>query len=103
MPADNSAAARTSALLVALWHKNRPIMLDRLAVLDRAAAGPLTPELRAEAISVAHKMAGTLGMFGYPEGTEIAREIELALEAGERDEEIAPLAAKLRALLFADE
>jgi len=91
------AAARTSALLAALWQKNQPLMLERLALLDRVAANP-TPELRAEAIAIAHKLAGTLGMFGYPEGTALAREIELSLEGSDGD--IAPLVAKLRPLLF---
>jgi len=29
---------------------------------------------------VAHKLAGTLGMFGYPRGTDLARLIEEVLE-----------------------
>jgi HPt (histidine-containing phosphotransfer) domain-containing protein len=91
------AAARTATLLAALWQKNQPLMLERLALLDRAAANP-TPELRAEAIAVAHKLAGTLGMIGFPEGTTLAREIEMSLEGEGGD--IAPLAAKLRAMLF---
>ncbi|SNS36593.1 Hpt domain-containing protein [Granulicella rosea] len=82
-------------MLAALWQKNQPLMLERLDLLDRASTHP---ELHEEAIAVAHKMAGTLGMFGFPEGTAIAREIELALEAGNRN--ISHLAARLRALLF---
>ena len=64
-----------------LWQRNRPQTLDRLALLDRAAAGPLTPALRAEAIAVAHKLAGSLGMFGFHDGTRLARDLEIHLEA----------------------
>ncbi len=67
--------------IAALWQRNRPLLLERLALLDRAAAGPLTPGLRGEAIGIAHKLAGSLGMFGFHEGTEIAREIEAHLES----------------------
>jgi HPt (histidine-containing phosphotransfer) domain-containing protein len=33
-----------------------------------------------DAANVAHKLAGTLGMFGYPRGTDLARLIEEVLE-----------------------
>ncbi len=73
---------KTKALLASLWERNKPILLERLAVLDQAAASdPLPPELKAEAASVAHKLAGTLGMFGHMEATRLAQELEAALEA----------------------
>ena len=60
-------------------------MRDRLATLDTAAqealSGSLTSSRRTEASDIAHKLAGSLGMFGYPVGTEIARELEQLLEA----------------------
>jgi len=31
-------------------------------------------------METAHKLAGSLGMFGYPEGTDFARRIEHQLE-----------------------
>jgi HPt (histidine-containing phosphotransfer) domain-containing protein len=67
-------------LLSALWERNLPLLRARMNVLDRAAHGALhetlTPAACAEAADTAHKLAGSLGMFGYPRGTEIAREIE---------------------------
>lgn len=36
--------------------------------------------MRRGAMDTAHKLAGSLGMFGYPRGTELAREIEQMLE-----------------------
>jgi HPt (histidine-containing phosphotransfer) domain-containing protein len=73
---------RTSALLASLWQRNLPQLQARLDLLDQAAASdPLPDTLRAEAASVAHKLAGSLGMFGYPEGTRLARQLEVLLES----------------------
>jgi HPt (histidine-containing phosphotransfer) domain-containing protein len=74
---------KTASLLAAIWRRNRPLVEERLALLERAAvgaaAGALTEELREEARGDAHKLAGSLGMYGYDEGTLIARQIELML------------------------
>jgi HPt (histidine-containing phosphotransfer) domain-containing protein len=77
-------------MLAALWERNLPVLRDRLAQLDAAseaaATGKLTPEMREDAGSTAHKLAGSLGMFGYPRGTEFARKIEVLLnEPGPAD------------------
>lgn len=73
-------------LLAALWQKNLPQLQTRLDLLDHAAATrPLPEQLRAEAHSVAHKLAGSLGMFGYMQGTEIARELEVLLDTSQPD------------------
>jgi len=75
----------TRKLLASLWERSLPVLRERCALLERAAtaaqAGTLTPELRAEATAIAHKLSGSLGMFGYPEGTDLARRIEEHLEA----------------------
>jgi HPt (histidine-containing phosphotransfer) domain-containing protein len=75
---------RTEALLAALWLRNRPIVDQRLDVLERAAAASaaanLPLEQREEAADVAHKLAGSLGMYGYEHGTRLARQIELLLD-----------------------
>jgi HPt (histidine-containing phosphotransfer) domain-containing protein len=59
------------------------LLRDRLNLLDRMAAaattGDLNEELRVESVGIAHKFAGSLGMFGYDRGTEIARQIEQML------------------------
>jgi len=74
----------TRKLLASLWERSLPVLRERCALLERAAAaaqaGILTPELRAEATAIAHKLSGSLGMFGYPEGTDLARRIEEHLE-----------------------
>ncbi len=96
---------KTKALLASLWERNKPILLDRLAVLDQAAAAdPLPPELKAEASSVAHKLAGTLGMFGHMEATRLAQELEATLEAETPNRtRLRELATELRRNLFPTE
>ena len=57
---------------------------ERLELLERAADGAqgslLTASLRSDAVMTAHKLAGSLGMFGYHEGTRLARELELIFD-----------------------
>ena len=95
------ARQKTAALLSDLWQRNLPLIEQRMAVLERASAGPITEELRSEAANVAHKLAGSLGMFGYQQGTEIARELECLLESPARDlVRVASLTVQLRSILF---
>ncbi len=73
-------------LIRLLWEKNRPLTRDRLASLQRAAkelgeTRSLAAETRTEATGNAHKLAGSLGMFGYMDATKKARDIELLLTA----------------------
>lgn len=69
-----------------IWEQNRPTMLERVAVLERAAdratAGALTPDLEAEARTAAHQLAGSVGTFGYARASELARELERRIETG---------------------
>jgi HPt (histidine-containing phosphotransfer) domain-containing protein len=75
-----NAQTRTKSLIADLWRKNQPQILDRIALLEAAAAaaqsGTLSEAERTEAESMAHKLAGSLGMFGYPTGTTLARALE---------------------------
>jgi Hpt domain len=93
------AKDKTDALLAKLWVSVRPLVEERLVTLDHAAAaasaGTLAEDLRKEAASGAHKLAGSLGMYGYDEGTRVAREIEVLLGGA------APDAVRLEALIAA--
>jgi HPt (histidine-containing phosphotransfer) domain-containing protein len=78
-------AAKTAQLLAVLWERNLPVVEERLALLERAIdtlvrTSTLDPLLQIDAANVAHKLAGTLGMFGYPRGTDLARLMEEVLE-----------------------
>ena len=82
----DSPQSKISSALAAIWQRNQPQVLERLAALDRAAhANPLPALLQQEAAATAHKLAGTLGMFGFTRGTEIARELEQHLELAHPD------------------
>jgi len=101
----NDAEEKTAALLAKLWVKIRPIVEERLATLDRAAAaakaGALAEDLRTEALSEAHKLAGSRGMYGFHGGTRVARELEVLLgEAAPDADRLAGLIAELRAAVF---
>ncbi|MEG3904278.1 response regulator [Microcoleus sp. B4-C5] len=54
--------------------------IEKVAIFDRAIAqlknGSLEGELRQEAQSQAHKLVGSLGTLGLPQGSEVARQIE---------------------------
>jgi HPt (histidine-containing phosphotransfer) domain-containing protein len=96
---------KTASLLASLWLRNRPLLEERLATLDHAAscaaAGTLFEELREEAADTAHKLAGSLGMYGYDQGTRIARQLELLLDYPTPDPtQIRTLTNQLRHTLF---
>jgi HPt (histidine-containing phosphotransfer) domain-containing protein len=56
--------------------------------------------LRRDAEHEAHKLAGSLGMFGFPTGSELARELELMLEGDAPiGDDFAELVARLAAVL----
>ncbi len=96
---------KSLTLLSALWERKRPLMLERLTVLDRAAeaaaSGRMEPSLTQQALGEAHKLAGSLGTFGFPQGTEIARELEVGLEHGTpAPERMQELTRRLRETVF---
>jgi HPt (histidine-containing phosphotransfer) domain-containing protein len=74
------------ASIAALWEQARERALGRVDVVEDAVAallsGALDPELADSARREAHKLAGSLGTFGMPAGTEHARALELTFEAG---------------------
>jgi HPt (histidine-containing phosphotransfer) domain-containing protein len=99
------AADKTAKLLATLWLRNRPIVEERLGLLDRAAeaasTGKLDEALREEGRSTAHKLSGSLGMYGFDEGTRVAREMEVLLSgASPGGERLRMLCAELRVAVF---
>lgn len=58
---------------------------DRLVVLKQAVGalgrGKLSDELQQAAVREAHKLAGSLGSFGFSQASQLAQEIESLLEA----------------------
>ena len=88
----STAQEKTSALIAALWQKNRPIVEERIGML---AAGKADHTAMLEA---AHKLSGSLGMYGFPEASAIASQIEGALRSGDTTK-IPELVTALRAAI----
>ena len=65
--------------------KLRANFIEKVAVFDRAIAqiqtGTLEDELRREAQAQAHKLVGSLGTLGLPQGSEVARKLEHLFKA----------------------
>ncbi|MBE7385708.1 MAG: response regulator [Leptolyngbya sp. SIO1E4] len=93
------------AAVAKAWEVHQGTMQERLNVLEAAAAamdvGQLSAELQHTSRSHAHKLAGSLGCFGFSEGSRIARELEhlLQLEVpliGQHASQVSELVQSLR-------
>lgn len=66
------------------WEAHQDTLQERLSVLEAAAAaigvGQLSEDLQQVSRSHAHKLAGSLGCYGFSEGSRIARELESLLD-----------------------
>jgi len=92
-----------AAALLALWERRSGAFIRRADVIESALrelrSGSLAEPLREEAEREAHKLAGALGTFGLPAGSELARELEEGLAPGRLSHELVPrLAETLLAL-----
>jgi len=86
-PDESRTQVDTKAAIAQLWERFRDTSMERVAALEEAVLdlldGKLAHESRRKAASGAHKLAGSLGTFGFPEGTRLAREIEHILSSDE--------------------
>ncbi len=77
-------AGAVTASVAGVWARRKDDVLRRVDVLDDVVVallqGDLTPELRQHATREAHKLAGSLGMFGFSGGSRLARELEQLLD-----------------------
>jgi HPt (histidine-containing phosphotransfer) domain-containing protein len=79
-PEAQSHEQKLQTMLSALWERSRHTVAERAALLQ--TAGTLLVENRMDeatqqrAVDSAHKLAGVLGTFGLPRGTDLAREAE---------------------------
>jgi len=106
MSQNPNAEQEINALLAELWQRHLPSTRERLETLARVARATssldgLAESERAEAQSVAHKLSGNLGMFGYPQAGSIAGEIEEILKSPTSKTflQLDPLIQQLRAAL----
>ena len=72
------------AAIRAIWRQRRASVLARVGVIEQAISavgeGQLTEDARSAAAREAHMLAGSAGTFGFSLASELARELELALE-----------------------
>jgi DNA-binding response OmpR family regulator/HPt (histidine-containing phosphotransfer) domain-containing protein len=63
-----------------LWERFKPLNLERLVVIEQAAIAiselTISASHQQQAIEAAHKLIGSLGTFGFTEGSRLARELE---------------------------
>ncbi len=91
------------AAVQAIFARSQDELGRRVRTLEEAVPalleGQLDESLRAKAERDAHKLAGSLGMFGLPRGSELAREIEEVL--GVPDGPVPAAAPRLAELVLA--
>ena len=75
-----------SAVITQTWSKFKDSAFGRLADLENFAKAlvekQVNPEIHTLAKSSAHKLGGSLGCFGFPEGSKIAKQLEQLLDNG---------------------
>ncbi|MDY6785586.1 MAG: response regulator [Cyanobacteriota bacterium] len=99
-----STQAQTLTAVRKVWERFKGPILERIATvedgIEALKTGSIAEELRESAEQQAHKLAGSLGMYGFTEGSHIAREIELIWEKVSTDEPASPsLATNLQTLV----
>lgn len=81
------AAAKIAARLTELWRTSRPTIMERMGSLHAAcndlSQNPLNSDARIQGLEAAHKLSGVLGVFGLPQGSEVASSIEFLLKSEE--------------------
>jgi HPt (histidine-containing phosphotransfer) domain-containing protein len=90
------------AAIRALWERERPEMMRRVAAVEialtRLAADQLDQAERIAAQDAAHKIAGAAGTFGFAAASREARAVELALRGGATAADGDQLAARAAAM-----
>lgn len=87
-PPEETLADKTTqaqAAIIRAWEKSKEGMLRRVMVLEEAIeawrSGSVDEAMRQRAEQEAHKLAGSAGMFGFAKGTDLARQLEQAIQA----------------------
>ncbi|MFM9266389.1 response regulator [Tychonema sp. BBK16] len=79
-PNTKSRQEKVSAVVAEIRANFQASFAKRVQIFDRAIAqlntGTLDDEMRQQAQSQSHKLVGSLGTFGIPKGSEIARKLE---------------------------
>lgn len=78
---------KTIMAVAGVWERYKERVSEQVAVLEQSLAAllqnSLGTQLRQQAEQEAHTLAGSLGTFGFVEGSRIARKIEVILKSGQ--------------------
>ncbi|MBM0743993.1 response regulator [Phormidium sp. CLA17] len=81
------ATEAAESMLLELWERFKDSFDDQIAVLEQVIvaleSGRLTDDLQQTAKQTVHKLVGSLGVYGFPQGSAIARQIEGLLQPSE--------------------
>ena len=101
----NNKQHRTE-IITQTWSKFKDLAFQRVADLENLAVALLeeqvTPEIHTQAKHSAHKLAGSLGCFGFPEGSRIAKQLEQLLNNNSIPEADIKRVAELIASLYSE-
>jgi len=80
---ENLSGQEIKTAVIEVWEQFKDAIIGRVPTLEQAISaiqqGTLDNELQQKARQEAHKLAGSLGSFGFTEGSRLAREIEQSL------------------------
>lgn len=78
------AAQQANAATMAVWERAKQRLNQRISVIEKAtsagATDTLAEDLRQQAETEAHKLAGSLGMFNFDRGSKLAQKAERAFQ-----------------------
>jgi DNA-binding response OmpR family regulator len=105
IPEQRPTPAAIQSTIAQAWETHRGTLQERLQTLDAMVTavqrGHLNSELQQQGRSQAHKLAGSLGCYGFAEGSRIAHDLERLLElevplGDEQASQVARLVQNLR-------
>ncbi|MBD2327912.1 response regulator [Alkalinema sp. FACHB-956] len=95
---------QTQAAVQKIWEQSQPRIREQMTTIKQAIAAleknKLTEEVLNQAIQNAHTLAGSLGMFGFSQGSTLAQQLERLLKQYQSDPHMV-LAKSLRPLFKA--
>jgi len=99
------SVADIKSQLNAIWQQSLPMMRDRLERLDafvaNAGRGENSEHRDADALDIAHKLAGSLEIFGFAAAGRIAHDLEVLLRSSASPDprQLSKLSSALRSSL----
>ena len=84
-PAPATPAQNVEAEVARIWEQTKGLTLTQVALLEQTVSALRSSRLdqtaHQSAVQSAHKLAGSLGMFGFESGSQAAQQIEFLLES----------------------